>query len=151
MGYGQFMPSSYQHYAVNFDGKGKKDIWKNPSDAIGSVANYFKQHGWKLDQPVIVSAKSETAKTLDAIDINNRRLKPKTTLADFSKQGVNSDLTSQFPEMKAALVSLPEKSGPTYWLGFKNFYAISRYNHSHMYSMAVYLLSQELKTAYNAK
>jgi len=148
MGYGQFMPSSYQHYAVDFDGQGKKDIWNNTSDAIGSVANYFKQHGWKLDQPVITEAKFDSAKTIDTIEVNNRKLKPKSTLKDFSKQGISSDLSTKSPQLKAAIISLDEKTSPTYWLGFKNFYAISRYNHSHMYSMAVYLLSQELKEGY---
>jgi membrane-bound lytic murein transglycosylase B len=149
MGFGQFMPSSYQHYAVDFDGQGIKDIWNNTSDAIGSVANYFKQHGWKLDQPVITEVIFSSDKVAESIEINNRKLKPKTSLESFSKQGINSDLTKNFPEMNAALVMLEEKSARTYWLGFKNFYAISRYNHSHMYSMAVYLLSQELKKAYD--
>jgi peptidoglycan lytic transglycosylase B len=149
MGYGQFMPSSYQHYAVDFDGRGIKDIWNNPHDAIGSVANYFKQHGWILDQPVITQAKIASAK--EPFEVNNRKIKPKTSLKNYSKQQINSDLTEKFPDMKAAMVELQEKSGSTYWLAFKNFYAISRYNHSHMYSMVVYLLSQDLKKSYNKK
>jgi membrane-bound lytic murein transglycosylase B len=152
MGYGQFMPSSYQNYAVNFDGEGKKDIWNNTSDAIGSVANYFKQHGWLLDQPVIVPAILSKALLAEGdIPFNRRKLKPKITLKAFSKKGISSKLSQQNPEMKAAIIMLEEKSGPSYYLGFNNFYVISRYNHSHMYSMAVNLLSQDLRKAYDSQ
>ena len=100
---------------------------------------------------MIIEAKFDSAKTRDTIEINNRKLKPKTSLKDFSSQGISSDLSAKLPQLKAAIISLEEKSAPSYWLGFKNFYAISRYNHSHMYSMAVYLLSQELKKAYTSQ
>ncbi len=145
MGYGQFMPSSYQHYAVDFDGQGKKDIWNNTTDAIGSVANYFKQHGWKLGKPVVVSAVVDDTKHPKLDEINNRKLKPKITLKEFSEKGYQSAMSAKFPNMKAAVFMLEEKTGPTYWLAFNNFYAISRYNHSHMYSMVVNLLSQQIK------
>ena len=56
MGYGQFMPSSYREYAVDFDGDDIIDIWNNPVDAIGSVANYFKRHGWRTGETVVVAA-----------------------------------------------------------------------------------------------
>ncbi|MFK5986229.1 MAG: lytic murein transglycosylase B [Pseudomonadota bacterium] len=151
MGYGQFMPSSYQHYAVNFDGKGIKDIWNNTRDAIGSVANYFKQHGWLLEQPVVVAAILDAKKNKNTPDYNNRKIKPKITLKTFAAKGINSNLSSQSPDMKAALFMLEEKTGPTYWLSLNNFYVISRYNHSHMYSMVVNLLSQKLKAAYTKK
>ena len=59
MGYGQFIPSSYRHYAVDFDGDGKRDLWENKMDIIGSVANYFKEHGWKTGEPVAVLASVE--------------------------------------------------------------------------------------------
>ncbi len=145
MGYGQFMPSSYRHYAVDFDGQGIKDIWNNPVDAIGSVANYFKQHGWIKGEPVVTSATVQSHP-----EVNNRRLKPHTRLRDFKARGIDSPLTAKYPDKKAAIFMLEEKDGPRYWLGFNNFYVISRYNHSHMYSMVVYLLSQRLKKAFKS-
>ena len=61
MGYGQFMPSSYRSYARDFDNDGVADIWTNPQDAIYSVANYFKAHGWRQGEPVVVAANAEKA------------------------------------------------------------------------------------------
>jgi len=146
MGLGQFMPSSYRNYAVNFDGEGQKDIWTNPTDAIGSVAHYFKRHGWVRDGLVIKAAvaKGRPKET-------NRKLKAKTSLAEFAERGISLKNTNLDPQTKAALVVLEEQSGPTYWLGFNNFYVISRYNHSAMYSMAVHLLAQDLRRAYLLK
>jgi len=144
MGLGQFMPSSYRNYAVNFDGEGKKDIWTNPTDAIGSVAHYFKRHGWQRGKLVIKAAIAEGNP-----QETNRKLKPKTTLIEFGKKGIKTKETGLDDNLKAALVVLEEQEGPTYWLGFKNFYVISRYNHSAMYSMAVHLLAQDLRQAYD--
>lgn len=144
MGLGQFMPSSYRNYAVNFDGEGKKDIWTNPTDAIGSVAHYFKRHGWKKDGEVIHSAQAKGSPKK-----SNRKLKPKTTLKAFQQKGIQLKDKQLDKQLKAALVVLEEESGPTYWLGFKNFYVISRYNHSAMYSMAVHLLAQDIRNAYD--
>ena len=148
MGYGQFMPSSYQQYAIDFDGQGIKDIWHNPTDAIGSVANYFKQHGWIMGEPVVTRARISGK---IPVEVDNRRVKPETTLADFATQGIQSMLSEKLPHRKASLFSLEEKDKITYWLAFHNFYVITRYNHSHMYAMVVYLLSQELLQAVTEK
>lgn len=144
MGYGQFMPSSYRSYAVDFDGDEIADIWNNPTDAIGSVANYFKRHGWKSGGEVVLEAVvAEGAPT----DLSNQSLKPKYTLGSLAKAGFSN--TSVFsPETPASLVKLELKSGDKYWLGLQNYYVITRYNHSRMYAMAVHQLSQKILKQY---
>jgi len=149
MGMGQFIPSSFQSYAIDFDGDGEKNIWSNHSDAIGSVANYFKRHGWKKDQPVTDQLKLNKENTISMDDACKRSCKPKLTVADFKDKGLQGK-TSVNNQSSAILLILKQKNSKEYWLGYNNFYVISRYNHSTLYSMAVYQLSQEIKKAYHA-
>jgi lytic murein transglycosylase B len=141
MGFGQFMPSSYRHYAVDYDGDEFIDIWNNPQDAIASVANYFVRHGWKAGEPVVAPA---TAVAGYDNEMLNKLQKPDTTLESFSSSGlqVQGDFS---PERKAFPMKLLAEDGEEYWLGFDNFYAITRYNHSHRYAMAVYQLSELIR------
>ncbi|MBQ0796113.1 MAG: lytic murein transglycosylase B [Zhongshania sp.] len=138
MGFGQFIPSSYRAYAVDFDGDGKVDIVNNKVDAIGSVANYFKRHGWRYGQPVVSSAvlKGDVDQSLF-----NAGLKPEKTLAQLDKAGIGSDRVLE-PSQKATAMKLEGEKGDEYWLGLQNFYVITRYNHSAMYAMAAYQLSE---------
>jgi membrane-bound lytic murein transglycosylase B len=141
MGYGQFMPSSYRAYAVDFDGDDKIDIWNNPVDAIGSVANYFKQHGWKPGETVVVGANVEG---MVPEELFNNGLKPSKTLGDYTQAGVSVAQPQQpplDPNAPATAIKFELESGPDYWLGLHNFYVITRYNHSSMYAMSVYQLS----------
>jgi len=149
MGMGQFMPSSFQEYAVDFDGDGKKNIWNNNSDAIGSVANYFKRHGWKKDQPVTDKVSINNINDIRMKDRCKRSCKPKLSVADYKNRGILGK-TSVNKDTRAILLILKQKNSKEYWLGYNNFYVISRYNHSTLYSMAVYQLSQEIKKAYQA-
>lgn len=149
MGMGQFIPSSFQSYAVDFDGDGEKDIWHNKADAIGSVANYFKRHGWKKDQPVADKMQLSKANTINYDARCKRSCKPKLKVADFKQQGLLGN-TSVADDAPAILLILRQKTGRDYWLGYTNFYVISRYNHSTLYSMAVYQLSQAIKQAYES-
>ena len=149
MGMGQFIPSSYQSYAIDFDGDGQKDIWENNSDAIGSVANYFKRHGWKKGQPVTDKLQLNKDNSITNGDNCKRSCKPKLSVADFKQKGLQGK-TSVADSTSAILLILKQNSGKEYWLGYNNFYVISRYNHSTLYSMAVYQLSQEIKQAYQA-
>lgn len=141
MGYGQFIPSSYRHYAVDFDGDGVADILNNPVDAIGSVANYFKQHKWVEGEPVTGLANVSGADYEKAL---YKGLKPKYTLEEMAKWGV-TPVDNFDPAAKGKLLKLEGKHGTEYWLGLHNFYVITRYNHSHLYAMAVYQLSEALK------
>ncbi len=141
MGLGQFMPSSYLEYAVDFDGDGHRDIWNNEADAIGSVANYFARHGWKRDFPVTLRAKGvdphRHARFLEG------GLKPAFTLKELREAGLRfDDLVND--ALRAALIRLETDQGDEYWLGLHNFYVITRYNHSPMYAMAVYQLGRAL-------
>lgn len=141
MGLGQFMPSSYLAYAVDFDGDGKRDIWKSETDAIGSVANYFANHGWKRDFPVTLPAQG--VDPVDHAPFINGGLKPAFTLAQLRKAGLHFDDAIN-DQLKAALIELRTDSGKEYWLGLNNFYVITRYNHSHMYAMAVHQLGEAI-------
>ncbi|MCK5647771.1 MAG: lytic murein transglycosylase B, partial [Gammaproteobacteria bacterium] len=149
MGMGQFIPSSFQSYAVDFNGDGQKDIWENNADAIGSVANYFKRHGWKKDLPVTDKLQLNKENTISYEQRCKRSCKPAQSVADFKQQGLQGK-TSVADQTAAILLILQQKSAKEYWLGYNNFYVISRYNHSTLYSMAVYQLSQEIKQAYLA-
>jgi membrane-bound lytic murein transglycosylase B len=141
MGYGQFIPSSYRRYAVDYDGDGIKDLWHNKADAIGSVANYFKRHGWKKDQAVTQRVRVSGDKYQDAV---NDRLKPKWNVSELKALGV-TPTQEVADDASATLVKLMGDKGAEFWLGNHNFYVITRYNHSRMYAMAVYQLSQAIK------
>jgi membrane-bound lytic murein transglycosylase B len=143
MGYGQFIPSSYRNYAIDFDHDGKIDIWENPVDAIGSVANYFKQHGWRQGE-VVVAAAVAAATTPDTIFVKTRdELEPQRTVAQFAADGLVARV-KQDSNALATAMKFELKNGYEYWLGLHNFYVITRYNHSAMYAMSVYQLSQRL-------
>lgn len=147
MGYGQFIPSSYRNFAVDFDGDGKRDIWENKTDAIGSVANYFAEHGWKKGAPVISSLSLPEQVEEDWFSKGRKGLIPKTTLGEWQERGVQPQLNLS-PEGKAILMKLEIEDDFQYWLGLHNFYVITRYNHSKLYAMAVYRLSEQIKDAY---
>ncbi len=141
MGMGQFMPSSYREYAVDFDGDGRRDLWRSTPDVVGSVANYLHRHGWQPGKPVTRRARaSENA----AFDMIKRDLKPTLTVAEWADKGFTSS-SELLPHLPAAVLKLVEKDRNSYWLTFKNFWVITRYNRSPRYAMAVYDLSQMIK------
>jgi membrane-bound lytic murein transglycosylase B len=143
MGFGQFIPSSYRHYAVDFDEDKVADILDNPVDSIGSVANYFAEHKWQSGQPVTFKI-GKQALGDDFSQFINKKLKPKFTLADLKTAGVaipsGYDLS-----LAAKIQKLQGKLGEEYWVTLGNFYVITRYNHSHLYAMAVHQLAEELR------
>jgi membrane-bound lytic murein transglycosylase B len=139
MGTPQFMPSSYRNWAVDFTGNGKRDLWNNDADAIGSVANYFKAHGWKPGQPVIFPA---TLK--NPIVVTENIVKPSTPFKAYKEKGVK--VNAQLPDNEpTALLTYDNGKGMDYWLGLNNFYVITTYNKSPLYALAVYQLSEEIK------
>ena len=144
LGLPQFLPSSYRRYAVDFDGDGRRDLWSH-QDAIGSVANYYKTYGWRPGEPVLApvdqqnEASSDDLKALVARGIN-----PTMTVGEIKVAGASP--SSPVPdEMLAAVFTAETDAGPRYWLGFNNFYVITRYNRSVNYALAVYELAQELR------
>ena len=139
MGYGQFMPSSFLKWAVDFDGDGRRDLW-NPVDAIGSVANYFSAHGWRGGEPVVVRARVKgTAATPLKTGYDTRY-----GLENLRRQGIVPE--AEVPGVQAlSLIELDAAGGYQYWLGFGNFYVITRYNHSSYYAMAVHQLAESVR------
>ena len=147
MGLGQFMPSSYRNYAVDFDNDEFANIWTNPTDAIGSVANYFAKHGWKQGQAVAMRANISSDPAEDTL---NKLHRPKATLAELNSQGYK--IIEKFPaDTKALPMRFKAKYGNEYWLGLHNFYVISRYNPRTKYAMAVYQLSELIQERYCAQ
>ncbi|MCW8926974.1 MAG: lytic murein transglycosylase B [Xanthomonadales bacterium] len=142
MGMGQFMPSSYREYAVDFDGDGSRDLWRSTPDVVGSVANYLHRHGWQAGQPVVRRALASGEAAFD--EISTRNFTPTLTVAQWQEKGFTSSADLP-PELPAAVMKLVEEDRNTYWLTFRNFYVITRYNRSPRYAMAVYELSQEIK------
>jgi membrane-bound lytic murein transglycosylase B len=143
MGYGQFMPSSYRSYAVDFDDDGVIDIWNNPVDAIGSIANYFKRHGWRSGDAVVFAADAADDAPGDIFVQGRSGLKPERSVAWFADAGVVPRQPLD-PAALATAMKFQLEDGYEYWLGLHNFYVITRYNHSAMYAMSVYQLSQRL-------
>lgn len=138
MGYGQFMPSSYKQYAVDFSGDGHINLW-DPVDAIGSVANYFKAHGWVKGDQVAVMANGQAPGLPNGF-------KTRYSISQLAAAG----LTPQQPlgnHQQASLLRLDVGTGYQYWYGLSNFYTITRYNHSTHYAMAVWQLGQAVALA----
>ena len=142
MGLGQFMPSSFLSFAVDFDGDGHRDLWRNPRDAIGSVANYFKKNGWRSGQPVATPA-SVSGSTWPTL-VSSQLKPPQSSIASLRGQGVIPQAPVSAAQA-AMLLELQGRDNPEYWLGFDNFYVITRYNRSVLYALAVHQLSQEIR------
>lgn len=139
MGLGQFISSSYRSYAIDGNRDGKRDLW-NPQDAIPSVANYFAKNGWKRGTGVAVPAYVSGGGYASIAETTPK--KPSRTLADLAAKGVRPQAA-----INSAKVSLIKLEGTTdeYWVGGENFYAITRYNPSVKYAMAVHQLAQEIR------
>jgi len=145
MGYGQFISSSYRNFAVDFDDDGIRDIWSNEVDAIGSVANYFARHGWQGDS-VVTQKVSVKAPTPELLELANSSLKPNMTLQQWQELGVEMPVSmSEDLQANAMLMRMGQPDGADFWLGFDDFYVITRYNHSRLYAMAVYQLSETIR------
>ena len=143
MGFGQFMPDSYRNYAVDFDNDTMADIWKNPTDAIGSVANYLMRHGWEKDEIIVAKAKL-TEKRAHEI-IYNKISRPKKSIGNFTELGLEPLNLDTKPGLKALPIKLDNETGDEYWFGFQNFHVIGRYNPRVKYAMAVTQLSYLVK------
>lgn len=142
MGLGQFMPSSYREYAVDYSGDGWPDIWNNQGDAVASVANYFKRHGWQRGGTVAVRARPSKAV---AIDDKKSIAKPEKHLSDWLTLGL-SPVTPLAATTPLNVLELQGVFGEEYWFTANNFYVITRYNRSALYALAVHQLAQEILT-----
>ncbi|MFP5350057.1 MAG: lytic murein transglycosylase B [Gammaproteobacteria bacterium] len=147
IGIPQFMPSSYRRYAVDFDRDKRRDLFKSNSDAIGSVAQFLREHGWERGEPVLDEARLERP---EAAALEELGLEPVLSVRQLMLHGVYPQpfafLANAEPgERRAALVVLEGEAGPLYRLGYANFYAITRYNRSKRYAAAVVELGQAIR------
>ena len=142
IGIPQFMPSSYEAYAVDFNGNVKRDLVNEIDDAIGSVANYLKTHGWIKGQAIFVSLAGQIPQS--AKEMVSKRAKPKLSADQIKASGVVFNTRGGSDKM--ALLRLQEEQDYRYIIGFRNFYAITRYNPSVNYAMAVTELSQQISS-----
>jgi membrane-bound lytic murein transglycosylase B len=150
MGVGQFMPSSYREYAVDLDGDGRRDLWSSMPDVIGSVANYLHRHGWEPGQPVAWAANVDDGADMGLVA--QRDFKPQKSMAELAASGFTPAAHAADGRVDgdtpATVTSLEESDGDRYWLTFKNFYVITRYNRSPLYAMAVHELSEAILAGY---
>lgn len=145
MGFPQFISSSYRAYAVDYDNDGYRDLFANPVDAIGSVANYFARHGWRRGEEIVIPVQldEDEARSL-AVGRGRQGLKPELSVGQIITAGVKLGYEIP-PERKAVLIELEKPEESEYWLGLNNFYVMTRYNNSSMYAMAVYQLGNRIK------
>ena len=143
MGLPQFISSSFRRYAVDFDGDRHRDIWNDNADAIGSVANYFYEHGWQRGGPIVTRVR---APHTGAAELVSESLMPDRLLGEFMELGLEPTETVE-PDESAVLVELEGEHDNEYWFGFKNFSVITRYNHSAKYAMAVTQLAGSIRDA----
>ena len=147
IGIPQFMPSSARRYAVDFDRNGHIDLQKSRWDAIGSVANFLKVHGWERDADVVVEARVSGDAWRDYL---STRFEPRHTMPELRRAGIDFD--SPAPAgVSGALIELPNapERASEYRIGLKNFYVITRYNRSALYAAAVCDLANELRKGYD--
>jgi len=140
IGIPQFMPGSQRRYAVDFDGDERVDLAGSVDDAIGSVGRFLEQHGWQAGQPVAVPARLQGEPEGALLEAG---IRPSLRVASLRQNGIDSDAD---PQATVALVDLTSPGKETeYWLGFYNFYVITRYNRSSFYAMSVFQLAEEIK------
>ena len=143
IGLAQFMPSNYRHYAVDFNNDKKIRI-SQATDAIGSIANYFKENGWEKEMPVATRVRYEGNRFND-FKTGYKEKYPRKKLIGIKPR-------RYFPYKKEVrLIKLEREKYDELWYGTDNFYVITRYNHSAYYAMAVHQLAQKIKKAYKSK
>lgn len=145
IGWPQFMPGSIRRYAVDFDGDGRINLRDSPVDAIGSVANFLAQHGWKRGDPIVfpVTVSQEDSRWNAFI---NQGLQAKFSIGEIKAAGVSPTVEPP-ADMQYGLVDLQNGMEPTeYWLGTNNFFAITKYNRSFFYAMSVVDLGRAVRT-----
>lgn len=140
MGWGQFMPSSYRLWAKDGDGDGRRDLLHSIPDVFASIANYLVVHGWQRGGPVVARASRDAG----AADFIPGNVEPVHPLATLAVRGYRPQPGEPVAE-GATLLTFDGDGGKEYWLGYHNFYVITRYNHSPMYAMAVHQLAQAIR------
>lgn len=140
MGHGQFIPSSYRRYAVDFDEDGQRNLWHSPRDILGSVGNYLHEHGWQHEAPVAVRATVNGPAHEALLKLGH---KPNIEAGELKRYGVTPE-TEIDPNIQVGLIALENADSSEYWVVFNNFYVITRYNRSQLYAMAVHQLANAI-------
>lgn len=144
LGMTQFMPSNYRKLAVDFDQDGKVDLWQSVPDAIGSVANYLRHHGWQDSRGVIVATSANVASKKQWEEWINKGRKPEKSLLEWQAIGIGKEINKL--KAQTGLIGLQiDDEKYNYWLVDENFFVIMRYNPSRRYSMAVLELAKEIR------
>jgi membrane-bound lytic murein transglycosylase B len=138
----QFIPSSYRAYAVDFDGDGRRDLWASDADVIGSVGAYLAQHGWRRGKPIASPAEVSRPPGTEIPVGGKRPVVPEIPVERLLAAGVET-ADALDPNALAALIEL-DNGGREYWVTLENFYAITRYNHSNLYALAAFQLSEAI-------
>ncbi|MDR1648104.1 MAG: lytic murein transglycosylase B [Zoogloeaceae bacterium] len=148
LGVPQFMPGSQRRYAVDFDGDGRIDLAHSVADAIGSVAHFLNQHGWQAGSPIAVPADLARVAPEQVETWIARGIQPMLTVRDLRATGVASAAKE---DETVTLIDLVTPGKATeYWLGYGNFYVITRYNRSSFYAMSVFQLAETLRSSKRA-
>jgi membrane-bound lytic murein transglycosylase B len=147
MGTPQFVASSFRRYAVDFDADGRKDIWSSVDDAIGSVAHYLGEHGWRRDEPIAMPARAPDPAR--AAQLAAYGLQPQLSAEQLAESGLLS-AGELGAGTRATVIELEQNVGKEYWVGFQNFYVITRYNNSASYAMAVHQLADEIRVRHES-
>jgi membrane-bound lytic murein transglycosylase B len=140
MGQPQFMPSSYQRYAVDFDGDGRRDIWDSRADVLASIANYLAKSGWRAGEPW-----GQPVRVPPGLDASQTGRENRRTLGEWMRMGVTRTDGRPFSrgDVSAALV-LPDGAGGEAFATYTNFTVIRRYNPSDYYALSVGLLGDSV-------
>ncbi len=140
IGIPQFMPGSQRRYAVDFDGDQRVDLSGSFDDAIGSVGRFLEQHGWQAGQPIAVVGQTQGEPARELIEAG---IRPTLKVGELAARGISARAGA---EDSVALVDLVSPGRETeYWLGYENFYVITRYNRSSFYAMSVFQLAEEIR------
>jgi membrane-bound lytic murein transglycosylase B len=147
MGAGQFIPSSFRTYAVDADADGKRDIWNDWADVLGSIANYFDKNGWKTGEPVADPAtRSPDWKGTEP----SNALELAETVGSLAKQGYVFTTREATDAPAAAFALEAQGGGSEFWIGYHNFRVITRYNRSPKYALAAHQLGEAIRSSYAA-
>ena len=167
MGYGQFISSSYRAYAIDYDGDGYADLFNSVPDAVASIANYLKKHGWKRDGVIVKKVQLNNVSKIYKLPSNFNKFIPLQYTEGIEEEyiiqegdsllsiAIENDLElrnlmnmnniKNKNLIKAGQKILLSKPKDQYFIGDDNFIAITKYNRSHFYAKAVYDLSTEFK------
>ncbi|WP_290647875.1 lytic murein transglycosylase B [Aquisalimonas sp.] len=148
MGMPQFIASSYRHYAVDGSGDGRRDLMNDVADAVASVGNYFSEHGWRAGAPVVAPA--NVADDADTHAFTGDGIRLTTTVGELREAGIDPEAEFR-DDAQALFLELDGASGAEHWVGLRNFYVITRYNHSPLYALAAFQLAEAIRDEWEAR